>query len=143
MKRILALTLILAAGFLTTGSAMAQLQNAVAADIPFSFILNGRLMPAGHYIIKADSDTHEVLRIDDRDDSVHIVTMAMPAASERQADNTVLFHKYGNQYFLSSIRVSGSSMNCHLTTSKQEKWAKAQTQNAALRINDDVLIALK
>ena len=143
MKRILALTLILAAGFLTAGSALAQQRNAVAADVPFSFVLNGRSLPAGHYTITADPNSPEVLRIDDRDDSVHIITMAMPASSERQTDNTVLFHKYGNQYFLSSIRVSGSSMNCHLTTSKQEKWAKAQTQEATLRVNDDVLIALK
>ena len=143
MKRILALTLILAAGFLTAGSAMAQLQNAVVADMPFSFILNGRSLPAGHYTIATLPNSHDVLRIEDRVDSVHIITMVMPASSERQSDNTVLFHKYGNQYFLSSIRVSGFSMNCHLTTSKQEKWAKAQTQEATLRVNDDVLIALK
>jgi len=33
-------------------------------------------------------------------------------------------------------------MNAHLTTSKQEKWAKAQTQEADLRVNNDVMVAL-
>ncbi len=113
------------------------------ADIPFSFILNGRSLPAGHYTIATLPNSHDVLRIEDRDDSVYIIAMAMPASSERQSDNTVLFHKYGNQYFLSSIRVSGSSMNCHLTTSKQEKRLSADPGSNRLRVNDDVLIALK
>jgi hypothetical protein len=34
-------------------------------------------------------------------------------------------------------------MTCHLLTSKQEKWAKGQTQEASVRVNHDVLIALK
>lgn len=143
MKRILAVTLILAAGFLTAGSAMAQQQNSAVVNIPFNFTVNGRSLPAGHYTLTADSTSPNILRIEDRADSVYIMTAAVPAASERQTNNTVLFHKYGNQYFLSSIRMSDSLVNCHLATSKQEKWAKAQTQEATLRVNNDVLIALK
>jgi hypothetical protein len=142
MKRIAAVTLIVAAGFITAASALAQTHK-VAANIPFNFTLNGRSLPAGHYTIGSEPNSPDVLRIEDRDDSVYVMTMAMPESSERQTDNTVLFHRYGNQYFLSSIRVSGSSMNCHLKTSKQEKWAKAQKQEASLRVNDDVMIALK
>ena len=142
MKRIAAISLILAAGFLTAGSALAQSRQ-VAANIPFNFTLNGRSLPAGHYLIGTDPNSPNVLRIEDRDDSVYVMTMAMPESSERQTNNTVLFHKYGGQYFLSSIRVSGSSINCHLQTSKEEKWAKAQNQVASVRVNDDVLIALK
>jgi hypothetical protein len=142
MNRIAAVTLIVAAGFITAGSALAQ-EHQVSANIPFNFTLNGRSMPAGHYTIESDSTRPDVLRIDDRDDSVHILAMALPGATDKQADSTLLFHKYGNQYFLSSIRVNGSSLDCHLSTSKQEKWAKAQTQEAAVRVNNDVMIALK
>jgi hypothetical protein len=142
MKRIAAISLILAAGFLTAGSALAQSRQ-VAANIPFNFTINGRSLPAGHYLIGTDPNSPNVLRIEDRDDSVYVMTMAMPESSERQTNNTVQFHKIGGQYFLSSIRVSGSSMNCHLQTSKEEKWAKTQNQVASVRVNDDVLIALK
>ena len=142
MKNIAAVTLIVAAGFISAGSALAQTHR-VAANIPFNFTLNGRSLPAGHYTIGTESNNPDVLRIEDRDDSVYIMTISMPQPSERQTDNTVLFHKYGNQYFLSSIRASGASMNCHLQTSKQEKRAKAQKQEASLRVNNDVMIALK
>lgn len=142
MKRIAAVTLILAAGFITAGSALAQTHK-VAANIPFSFTLNGRSLPAGHYTIESDFNTPNVLRIDDREDDVHMIAMAQRDPSEAQRDNTLVFHRYGNQYFLSSIRANGAPMNCHLLISKQEKWAKTQTQEAALRVDDDVLIALK
>jgi len=142
MKRIAAVSLILAAGFLTAGSALAQ-ERGIEANIPFAFSLNGRTLPAGHYTIASDSKTPEVLMIEDRNDSVHIMTLTMPGADESKKDNTLVFHKYGNQYFLTTIKANGASMNCHLTTSKQEKWAKAQTQEAALRIDNDVIIALE
>jgi hypothetical protein len=143
MKRIFAVALVLAAGFLTTGSAMAQQHNTVVANIPFTFSLNGRSLPAGHYTISTDFNTPNVLRIEDRKDSVHIMTMAMSGVDESQNNNTLVFHRYGNQHFLSAIRANGASLNCHLATSKQEKWAKAQTQEASLRVNDDILIALE
>jgi hypothetical protein len=142
MKRIAAITFILAAGFLTAGSAMAQERN-VVANIPFAFSLNGRTLPAGHYTIASDFNTPDVLRIEDRQDSVHIMTITMPGAEEAQTNNTLVFHRYGNQYFLTTIRANGASMNCHFTTSKQEKWAKAQKEEASLRIDSDVIIPLQ
>jgi len=142
MKRIAAISLILAAGFLTAGSALAQ-TNKTVANIPFAFNLNGRTLPAGHYTLSTEVNAPNVLMVEDRDDAVHILTIALPGSEESSKDNTLVFHKYGNQYFLTTIRANGASMNCHLATSKQEKWAKAQTQEATLRVNNDVLIALK
>jgi hypothetical protein len=144
MKRIAEVALFVAAGFLTAGSAMAQ-NHEVKANIPFSFNLNGQTLPAGHYTIKSDSGSPQLLRLDDRADSVYTVVMARPDADRSQQDNTIEFHRYGNQYFLSSVRSSGASMDCHLVASKQEKWAKAAATQpvASVRTNDDVLIALK
>ena len=70
------------------------------------------------------------------------MSLAIPD-SGYAADNKLVFHRYGNQYFLSEVRTTNGVMACHLSTSKQEKWAKAQTQEASLRVNNDVLIALK
>jgi hypothetical protein len=142
MKRIAAISLILAAGFLTAGSALAQ-TNKTVANIPFAFNLNGRTLPAGHYTLSTEVNAPNVLMVEDRDDAVHILTIALPGSEESSKDNTLVFHKYGNQYFLTTIRANGASMNCHLATSKQEKWAKAQTQDASLRVNDNILIPLQ
>lgn len=141
MKNLTAIALFVAAGFVTAGSALAQ-DHKVTATVPFNFTVDGRTLPAGNYTIGNDINSPRMLTIADRQKGVTVMTITIPD-SGYAADNKLVFHRYGNQYFLSEVRTSSSSMSCHLTTSKQEKWAKAQTQDASLRVNNDVLIALK
>jgi hypothetical protein len=141
MKNLTAIALFVAAGFVTAGSALAQ-DHKVTATVPFNFTVNGRTLPAGTYTIGNDADSPRILTIADRKDGVAVMSLAIPD-SGYAADNKLVFHRYGNQYFLSEVRTTGGVMSCHLSTSKQEKWAKAQTQEASLRVNNDVLIALK
>ena len=144
MKRITEVVLFVAAGFLAAGSAMAQ-NREVKANIPFSFTVDGHTLPAGHYTIKPDPNNPDLLRLDDSADSVYTFVMIRPDADRSQKDNTIEFHHYGNQYFLSSLRSNSVSMDCHLMTSKQEKWAKAAATQAvaSVRTDDNVMIALK
>jgi hypothetical protein len=141
MKNLTAVALFVAAGFVTAGSALAQ-DHKVTANVPFNFTVDGRTLPAGDYTIGNDSNSPRMLRIYDREKGVGVMTITIPDETAA-ADNKLVFHRYGNQYFLSEIRTSNSSMSCHLSTSKREKWAKAQTQEASLRVNNDVLIALR
>ena len=141
MKNLTAIALFVAAGLATAGSALAQ-DHKVTATVPFNFTVNGRTLPAGQYTIGNDSTSPRTVTISDRQAGVAVMAITIPDSST-SADNKLVFHRYGNQYFLSQIRTANDSMSCHLTTSKQEKWAKAQTQEASLRENNDVLIALK
>jgi hypothetical protein len=141
MKNLTAIALFVAAGFVTAGSALAQ-DHKVTATVPFNFTVDGRTLPAGNYTIGNDANSPRMLTIADRKDGVAVMTITIPD-SGYAADNKLVFHRYGNQYFLSEVRTTSGVMRCHLSTSKQEKWAKAQTQEASLRVNNDVLIALK
>ena len=141
MKNLTAIALFVAAGFVTAGSALAQ-DHKVTATVPFHFTVEGRTLPAGNYTIGSDANSPRLLTIADRKDGVAVMAITIPDSSYG-ADNKLVFHRYGNQYFLSEVRSTNSSMRCHLATSKQEKWAKNQTQEASLRVNNDVLIALK
>ncbi|MBB5316135.1 hypothetical protein [Tunturibacter empetritectus] len=141
MKNLTAIALFVAAGIATAGSALAQ-DHKVTATVPFNFTVNGRTLPAGNYTIGNESNTPRILSISDREKGIAVMATTVPDNSV-SADNKLVFHHYGNQYFLSEIRTANSSMSCHLTTSKQEKWARAQAQEASVRVNSDVLIALK
>jgi hypothetical protein len=141
MKRIAAIALFIAASFLTAGSAMAQ-DHTVMATIPFNFTVDGSLLPAGHYTLGSAATSPRILRITDWDKHVRILTVTMPNASEQRQSNVLVFHKIGNQYFLSEIRSEASSMDVRLTTSKLEKKARTETQQAGLRSSDDVIVAL-
>jgi hypothetical protein len=70
------------------------------------------------------------------------MVMAMPSPTEKRKANELVFHKYGNHYFLSEIRSEQSAINVTLVTSKQEKLVRAETEQAGVRVNDNVLIAL-
>jgi hypothetical protein len=139
MKRIVkSIALFVAATFITAG-VWAQ-DHKVQATIPFSFAVNGNLLPSGTYTIGSDSNNPNVLLIFNREKSVHIVTMAQNDSSGwRRKDNTLVFHKCGDQYFLSQI----SAMNLSFSVSKAEKRAREQMQVAKLPVSSDITIALK
>jgi hypothetical protein len=141
MKHLTAIALFIAATFITAGKAIAQ-DYAVQATIPFHFTVNGSQLPAGNYTLGSDVTNPRVLKISDRTQHVHAMVLTMPSADEKRKANQLVFHKYGNQYFLSEIRSQESAINVQLATSKQEKRAREETQQAGLRVNDEVMIAL-
>jgi hypothetical protein len=133
-----AIALFVASLFITTG-VWAQ---AVKANVPFDFTINNTTVPAGTYIISSTSPEHGVLRISDNK-HVYLLTTALMDQSGSK-DNVLVFHKYGNQYFLSAIRCKdSSSMNLRLPVWTSEKRARAaQTQEAGIPLSSDVLVAL-
>jgi|SRR5437868_10205911 len=141
MKHITALALFIAATFITAGKAIAQ-DYAVRATIPFSFTVNGSQLPAGNYTLGSDVTSPRILKISDRSQHVTAMVIALPSADERSKANQLVFHKYGDKYFLCEIRSQESLINVQLPTTKQEKKARAETQVAGLPVHEEVMIAL-
>ena len=139
MNRPAAVALFVAAGFITAGNAMAQ-NHEVKATVPFNFTVGGEAMPAGTYTLASESNPR-LLSIASREKHIRHTTTVMTDDYGR-IGNKLVFHRYGDQYFLRQIRTDGGAMNVDLPLSKQEKWAKAQRLEAANRINTDVMIAL-
>jgi hypothetical protein len=140
MKYLTALALFIAATFITAGKAIAQ-DYAVRATIPFNFTVNGSQLPAGNYTIGTDITNPRIVKISDGTQHVHVMVLTLPSADEKRKANQLVFHKYGDQYFLSEIRSQESAINVQLATSKQEKRARTETQVAGLPANNDVIIA--
>jgi len=138
MKRtIAAIALIVASIFITAG-VWAQ---SVKATIPFDFTVNNTSVPAGTYIISSTSTNQPVLRISDQK-HVYVLSAALPNGGNGGKDTVLVFHQYGNQYFLSQIRSESPSMNLRLPTWNAEKMARTQTQvAAALPSSNDVIVA--
>jgi hypothetical protein len=141
MKHIAAIALFVVASFLTAGKAIAQ-DHAVQATVPFNFTINGTTLPAGNYTLGSDISSPHLLKITDRQKGAHAMVMTQPSSAGNQQANVLVFHRYGNEYFLSEIRSDASSMYVRIPTSKQEKRAKAETEEAGLRTSDDVIVAL-
>lgn len=141
MKNLTAFAIFLAATLISAGTSPAQ-QPAEKATVPFSFNVGNRTLPAGTYTIRTKTSSW-ILDFSNPEKNVHAMTMGQPDQDNPKHVNELQFYKYGNQYFLKEILSEDSSMNIHFATSKAEKSARAQTQEARNTVNDPVLIALK
>jgi len=140
MKRIAAIALFVAATFVTAGVASAQ-DHQTQATIPFSFTVSHRTLPAGTYRITSGTSPN-ILAISCWQKSASVLAVGMSGQTNPNHANALVFHKYGNQYFLDEIRTEDSSMNVHLPVSKEESRARAQTQVAGVPVDNSVLVAL-
>jgi hypothetical protein len=139
MKRIVsAIALLVASTFVTTG-AWAQ-DHQVRATIPFDFTVNGSAAPAGTYTISAPSE--DVVNISSWDQKVHFLTAGNSNWTNRGTKSVLVFHKYGDRYFLSEIRSNNTMMNVYFPTSKAEQNAKTEKHDASIPVTSDVMVAL-
>jgi len=109
---------LLALGLLfATASAYAQ--TALKANVPFNFIVAGKTLPAGEYTIHSLDTIQRVLVIRGSDKSQMV--MANSCASAKPSDATKLvFHRYGDSYFLSQIWTAGYNSGAELPPSRRE-----------------------
>ena len=97
-----------------------QESHRVTAHIPFGFHVGTSMLPAGQYMVAADTRTGTVrLRSDDFKSTV--VALSNLITPRTKADkNRLVFNRYGNQYFLSQIWVEDGVEGRSLPKSKKE-----------------------
>jgi hypothetical protein len=134
MKKHSATLLILMLAVLT-GLASAQ-SKTIKADVPFDYVVNGKTMLAGESAIRAEGDGQTVLWI--ASENARMFVLPNSTESRTPSDKTKLvFHKYGDRYFLASIEREGEVRGYELPASKLE--AELRAQNVAEK--DVVLLA--
>ncbi|MBZ5721092.1 MAG: hypothetical protein LAO03_11990 [Acidobacteriia bacterium] len=124
---------------LVAASAFAQTIR-VKADIPFNFIVDKQTLPAGEYTVKSMDMAGSSLSIRNKDEKPLSLVLSLPCEKLAASQNTKLvFHRYGDQYFLAQIWVAGSAAGHQLLESRQEielardSAAKDVTVTASLR----------
>jgi hypothetical protein len=103
-------------------------QNVVTATVPFAFTVGGSDMPAGTYSISPVSET--VIAITDRNSGKSVMSLARHEWAGSDGTPKLLFHKYGNKYFLSQVSRGFGSSPMQLPTSKQERELARELQIA-------------
>jgi hypothetical protein len=106
---------------LATASAYAQ-TGVVKANIPFNFIVDKTQVPAGEYRFQSLGTTNSALAIESSDRS--LLKMFLPIAcesSQPQTTTKLVFHRYGDQYFLAQVWTAGTTRGSELYQSEREK----------------------
>ena len=122
MKKHTVATLILSLAGLT-GLANAQ-AGSIIAEVPFNYIVNGKAMPAGECRVRFEGDGMPYLWIAAEKRSA----FAMPILddSSQPADaSSLVFHKYGERYFLARVKREGQTRSYELPAGSLEKELRA------------------
>src|SRR5690349_14414667 len=100
MKRTIT-NLFLALGSLCIGAAGLQAQSyALSASVPFAFHANGANCSSGSYIFQKEVN-REVQSLRNRDTGRSLYLGVAPQSKVNHGSPRLVFHRYGNEYFLS------------------------------------------
>jgi len=110
---------------MVTSLAMGQtVSTTIVAKVPFEFVIGNQVMPAGDWVVQAQSGDILALRNYDARKSVLAASMR---DDEKPENRTVLvFERYGDQYFLSQIKVENTNLTYKLPKGRAEKELRAQ-----------------
>jgi len=128
-RRVLTLAVCICVLLPLTATAFAQLPGIpIRVNIPFDFVVRGKTLPAGDYEISRVMDETQVLEISNVSNRHERAAIQTEPVLGRVANNgKVVFHRYGDSYFLSEIWTAGLETGRELPASHQEKVLKRET----------------
>ena len=96
--------------------------------IPFDFIVRGETLPAGNYEIKRISDSPEGLiirNVNEKRD--HVIFETEPFETREIPDRSVIvFHRYGDTYFISGVFTAGEETGQVVAPSRAERQLRSE-----------------
>lgn len=119
------LTLTLLAAAVLTLPLNAQ---AVRVDVPFEFAVGSTTAPPGQYLIEYQAGS-PVMTIAgrDRDSKYYTNLLGGIEVPNRDAQQKLIFHRYGDQYFLAEICTRASRISMPMTRTERELASRKVT----------------
>jgi hypothetical protein len=122
---------ILALAFLAA-TQVARAQEPLLVNVPFDFIAGKMTLPAGEYRVQKPADDSGVLLIQRTDRGASAMVLCFAAQiNAPQTQSKLIFHRYGDRYFLSQVWVAGHVRGRQLPESDKEKELALAARNEA------------
>lgn len=104
---------------LAATSVHAQSDMHLKVNIPFEFYVRNRILPAGEYTVRQiGRDTLQIRSVDCRASDLFMTIPTQAGTTPNQS--TLIFRRYGDQYFLSTIWTGGNDIGRQLLKSPAE-----------------------
>jgi hypothetical protein len=101
-------------------SAHAQSNMRLNVNIPFDFSVGNKVLPSGEYTVRYV--TQEILVIRSADCSATQVFLTyFTQASKTRNESSLVFNRYGDQYFLATIWTAGNDSGHEISESRSER----------------------
>lgn len=120
--RILAVAAVLLVSTMVSAQCHAQTTIAMKGNVPFAFTVGDKTLPAGEYSVQNviwGNESVQLIRSLGGSDSFVVGTLQADGKNN-DSSPCLVFHRYGDQYFLSQIWY-GSDSGRELSKSRREK----------------------
>ena len=129
MKKSIFAIAILVGLFVAAAAGPAQAQESFRVQVPFAFVADRATLPAGEYVIQRQANGGLALLILSKNSGPSAIVMTRAVQSKDwQPETCLVFHRYGNRYFLSQVWSAGDQRGREIYKSPAEKeLAKNET----------------
>src|SRR3979411_2685921 len=107
-------------------SANAQSANKVVADIPFEFSVGYKSLPAGEYMLRSITTAGDALMIQSADSRVTALRQSEATAQKKDNHARLIFHRYGERYFLAEVWNGADVTGRQLLKSQEERAIESE-----------------
>jgi hypothetical protein len=129
IKSVRILAVAAAASLLAAPCALAE-RVVVKADIPFDFVVAGRLIPSGEYVFVVTDDPG-LVQIRSASSGAHFAAVpCSPLTRDARGATRVVFDRHGSEQFLKTIH-SWDGSGVYLAETPAERQAEARAEAAA------------
>jgi hypothetical protein len=98
-----------------------------AVQVPFEFMVGNKIVPAGEYTFQSANTWSQTLLIRKKSGNINMFSpSAIGENSKTAGSDGLLFHKYGDRYFLWAVEVKGSRTVYEVPETKAEAELRAQ-----------------
>ncbi|HWT00637.1 MAG TPA: hypothetical protein VN256_10345 [Pyrinomonadaceae bacterium] len=101
--------------------------------IPFDFVIAGKTLPAGEYVVERSTNFSASglsIRSVERNAGVYVLTAALESG-ERASDSKLVFNRYQDRYFLSEFWTAGQTSGRKLIKSGEERAVEREAARGA------------
>jgi hypothetical protein len=107
-------------------------------DIPFAFVVGTITSPAGTYVFSSETGNPQVL-MQLVGTAGRFISTNLEEDSTKPQEARLVFHRYGNQYFLS--RIATTSRSRDISPSRLESEAKKTAVAAGRQMQTEIVLA--
>jgi hypothetical protein len=132
IKGLTMLMVVIAVAFATAVvSAKAQSTGRVISNIPFEFVVGNKTLPAGEYQVSSVTAAGEALLIRSTEARDLAVRLSNTIEPQKDTQARLVFHRYGQSYFLVEVWSGGDSTGRQLLESKRERSMRREYAGTA------------
>ena len=120
--------------------AVAQLQDAkqIVAQVPFKFMVGDKMLPAGECVVARASADGKTVAIRNWSAAASLFSSVSAVETKNTTPGYALvFHKYGDRYFLTGLQLRGSRTIYRLPETRAEGEMRAQN----IPVSEEILTA--